>query len=314
MSGIPDIQNITIQASDAVKSLFFAFGNWLQNERRYSLHTVDAYMRDISFFINFFENMSPDFLRQMDVRDFRRYISHRAACNLQKTSLAREVSALKSFFKWLNQKHGIKNSAISVVSSPKKNKTIPKAIDVPDVFELLDQAPFFSKSDWQGLRDKAVMMLLYGSGLRISEALSLNVYDMDNADTTLKIKGKGKKERLVPLLPACIDAIKDYLKAVPYELKKTDPLFVGARGERLLARIVQRQMQKIRVYMGLPDSVTPHALRHSFATHLLNEGCDLRAIQELLGHETLSTTERYTNVSLDTLKKEYEKAYTQKNK
>ena len=218
-------------------------------------------------------------------------------------------TAIKNFFRFLGVKHKIKNSAVFLISTPKRDKTLPKAVQSDDVFELLDQSPYFAKTGWQGLRDKAVMMLLYGSGLRISEALNLNVGDIRVSKTTIKVKGKGKKERLVPFLPVAIEAIEAYLQKVPYDLKEGDPLFVGARGDRLLARIIQRQMQKIREYIGLADSVTPHALRHSFATHLLNEGCDLRAIQELLGHESLSTTERYTNVSLETLQKEYNKAY-----
>jgi len=305
---------IKFNAPDDVKTLAFSWADFLEKERRYSAHTVEAYMRDLSFFINFFENISVDFLENMDVRDFRRYISHRAAQDLEKTSLSREISAVRNFFRWLNKKHHIKNSAISLISTPKKGKTVPKAIDAPQAFELLDQTPLFSKSDWQGLRDKAVLILLYGSGLRISEALNLNIGDIKKGQTTLIIKGKGNKERLVPLLPVCVDAIEAYLEVVPYDLKQGDPLFVGARGERLLARIIQRQMQKVRNYMNLPDTVTPHALRHSFATHLLAEGCDLRAVQELLGHESLSTTERYTDVSVEKLKKEYEKAYSSKDK
>ncbi len=304
-------EEIKFNATKEVKDLIFQWRGFLKNERRYSVHTLDAYLRDLSFFINFFENADVAFLKDAEIRDFRRYISHRAALDLKKSSLARELAAIKNFFKWLSLKHKIKNSAVFLLSTPKRDKTLPKAAGADDVFELLEQSPYFAKSDWQGLRDKAVMMLLYGSGLRISEALNLNFGDITPSDITLKIKGKGKKERLVPLLPVVVDAIKAYLEKVPYDLKIGDPLFVGARGERLLARIIQRQMQKIRAYIGLADSVTPHALRHSFATHLLNEGCDLRAIQELLGHESLSTTERYTNVSLETLQKEYNKAYAQ---
>lgn len=301
--------NIQFKASPEVLSLVTAWQNWLLLERRFSEHTLEAYSRDLSFFINFFEDMQIDFLRTADVRDFRRFISHRAALDIEKSSLSREVSALKNFFRWLSKKQNIKNEAISLISNPKRNKTLPKPIDIKDIFTFLQEAPEYASSDWQGARDKAVFMLLYGSGLRISEALNLNAGDITNGQQTLVVKGKGNKERLVPLLPEVIDAINAYKKNVPYALEKDKPLFVGARGERLLARIVQRQMKKIREHIGLPDSATPHALRHSFATHLLNEGCDLRSIQELLGHESLSTTERYTNVSLQTLQNEYEKAY-----
>lgn len=302
-------QEIKFNADEHLRSVIQDWQNWLLNEKRFSAHTLDAYSRDLSFFINFFENPSLDFLSSIEIRDFRRFISHRASLNIEKSSLSREISAVKNFFNFINKKYKIKNQDISLVSNPKKSIILPKAVDAPDVFELLDQAPFFAKSDWQGLRDKAVLMLLYGSGLRISEALSLNFGDIESSQKTLVVKGKGNKERLVPVLPVVFEAIEAYINASPYPFKKGDALFVGARGERLLPRIIQRQMQKIRAYIGLPDSVTPHALRHSFATHLLNEGCDLRSIQELLGHESLSTTERYTNVSLEKLKNEYHKAY-----
>ena len=302
-------QQIKFNASPDLQALINAWKDWILKERRYSKHTADAYLRDLSFFINFFENTTTDFLASLDIHDFRRFISARVAKHIEKSSLSREISALKNFFDFINKKYNIKNEAICLISSPKKPKMLPKAIDADEAFELLDQAPLFSKSDWQGLRDRAVLILLYGSGLRISEALSLNIGQIKKAQTSLVIKGKGNKERLVPILPAEIQAIEAYLSALPYDLKEGDPLFVGARGERLCARIIQRQMQKIRAYMGLSDSVTPHALRHSFATQLLNVGCDLRSIQELLGHESLSTTERYTNVSLENLKKEYDKAY-----
>lgn len=301
--------NIPFKASPEVLSLIAAWQDWLLYEKNFSEHTLEAYSRDLSFFINFFEDVTVDFLSNMDVRDFRRFISNRAALDLEKSSLSREISAFKNFFKWLSKKHNIKNEAISLISNPKRNKILPKAIDINDVFEFLQEAPEYAASGWQGLRDKAVFMLLYGSGLRISEALNLNTDDIVSGQQTLIIKGKGNKERLVPLLPEVFDAINIYKQNVPYALEKNKALFVGARGERLLPRIVQRQMKKIREHLGLPDSATPHALRHSFATHLLNEGCDLRSIQELLGHESLSTTERYTNVSLQTLQNEYEKAY-----
>ncbi|HCU59277.1 MAG TPA: recombinase XerC [Alphaproteobacteria bacterium] len=305
-------QALKFNASSEVQSLIKDWADWLLKEKRFSPHTLQAYCRDLSFFINFFENVSTDFLTHLEIRDFRRFISHRASLGLEKSSLSREISAVKNFFNWLNKKHGLKNDAVSLVSNPKRNKILPKAIDADEAFELLDQAPFFAKSDWQGLRDKAVMMLLYGAGLRISEALSLNFQDLKKNQTSFVVKGKGNKERLVALLPVVFQAVEAYLKACPYPFDNNSALFVGARGERLSPRIIQRQMQKIRAYMGLPDSVTPHALRHSFATQLLNEGCDLRSIQELLGHESLSTTERYTNVSIEKLKTEYQKAYPDK--
>lgn len=285
--------------------------NFLGNERRYSKNTLEAYSRDLSFFINFFDPVpiTLNFLKNLKIRDFRRFISARAAKHLEKTSLAREISVIKNFFNWLNKNDIIKNSAVSLITSPRQAKNLPKAVDIDDLFEIIDESPAYAKSKWQGLRDRAVLTLLYGSGLRISEALSLNVGDIDAKSNFLRIKGKGSKERLVPILPVVLEAVANYLRCLPYEQKQGDPLFVGARGERLLPRIIQRQLQKIRGVLGLADTVTPHALRHSFATHLLAEGTDLRSLQELLGHASLSTTQRYTNVELETLKREYDKAY-----
>ncbi len=307
-------QKIQFNASLELQGLIKEWEHYLMYEKRYSAHTVEAYMRDLSFFINFFENPDLAFLSSMSIRDFRRYISHRASKNLEKSSLSREISAFKSFFKYLNKTRQIKNTDLSLISMPKKAKIIPKAVDADAAFNILDEATEITKSDWQGLRDRAVLTLLYGSGLRISEALNLNIGDIQEGSLSIVIKGKGNKERVVPILPATHEAIKLYLQAVPYPFKNGDPLFVGARGERLLARIIQRQMQKIRLAMNLPDTVTPHAMRHSFATSLLNAGCDLRSVQELLGHASLSTTERYTDVSLEKLKTEYQKAYPENPK
>jgi len=192
------------------------------------------------------------------------------------------------------------------ISSPKREKILPYALDIDDTMDFIEEAKNLSNDVWQGLRDSAIFTLLYGCGLRISEALSLNVGDI-TSENYLRIKGKGNKERIVPLLPAVVENINIYMEHCPYNLRTGEALFLGARGERLLPRIVQRQMQKIRLYMGLPDTVTPHALRHSFATHLLANGTDLRSIQELLGHVSLSTTQRYTDVNIEQIKKEYQK-------
>ena len=285
---------------------------WLRYERRYSEHTLNAYSRDLAFFINFFAEkpLTLDFLEKLEIADFRSFVSHRAGKHLEKSSLAREISSVKNFFKWLDNNAILKNAAISILSSPRLPKLLPKAVDSNDIFSLFDKSLNSAKQEWQGLRDRAVLILLYGCGLRISEALSLNVGDFNRESTFLCIKGKGNKERIVPLLPVIFEAVEAYLCAAPYSLKSGDALFVGARGERLSPRIIQRQLQKMRAVLGLPDTVTPHALRHSFATHLLCEGTDLRSIQELLGHASLTTTQRYTDVQIETLQKEYAKAYS----
>lgn len=296
--------NITNELFDTVQQ----WQAWLKNERRYSENTLDAYYRDLAAFFDYFEKpVKLSQLAKLDVRDFRGYLSSRAAKHLEKSSIAREISAVRNFFRWLDKQDIVKNAAISVISSPRRPKVLPKALDIDETFDVIKEAPFMAKSAWQGLRDTAVFTLLYGCGLRISEALSLNVGDFDNKDF-VRIKGKGNKTRIVPLLPVVIEKIDAYLAECPYKMRNGDAMFLGARGERLKPRIIQRQMQKIRAYLGLPDTLTPHALRHSFATHLLAEGTDLRSIQELLGHASLTTTQRYTDVQIETLKKEYDKA------
>ncbi len=300
-------------ASTEVCELIARWQIWLRDVRRYSMHTLDAYSRDLSFFFNFLSdyiNHIPQIndLEDADIRTFRAYLSQRNLKHLEKSSISRELSSLKSFFNWLIRNKIIKNTAISIISSPKQNQILPKALDVDDTFNVLDIAQDFAKSEWQGLRDVAILTILYGCGLRISEALSLNLGDIDH-NNFLKIKGKGNKERLVPVLPVIREKINAYLEACPYNIKQGEALFLGARGERISPRIVQRTLEKIRGYLGLSDNLTPHALRHSFATHLLANGTDLRTLQELLGHASLSTTQRYTDVQIETLKKEYHKAH-----
>ncbi len=303
---------IKYNASREIKQLIAQWQSWLLNERRYSPHTLDAYSRDLSGFFDFAaEHLGkvPETadLAKLEVRDFRAYLNQRAARHIDKSSLARELSTLKNFFKWLARYDILRNPALSVIRTPRRAKVLPKALEVNDTFNVIDEAQNLASNSWQGLRDTAIFTLLYGCGLRISEALSLNVGDIGNNDF-LRIKGKGNKERIVPLLPVVVENINKYLAECPYQPKQGEPLFLGARGDRLVPRIIQRQMQKIRAYLGLPDNLTPHALRHSFATHLLAEGTDLRSIQELLGHASLTTTQRYTDVQIETLKKEYDKA------
>ena len=304
-------QEIRYQASAEVVSFIHRWQNWLKDERRYSLHTLDAYSRDLSVFFDFLKDYlkraaERQDLASLDVHGFRAFLSARAARHIDKNSLAREISTLRNFFKWLNRSKILKNEDISVIVNPRRPKILPKALDVTQTFKLLKKSE--KNQDWQGLRDTAIFTILYGCGLRISEALALNVGDITHNDF-LRVKGKGNKERIVPLLPLVKENISAYLAACPYKLTNGEPLFLGARGDRISPRIIQRNLEKLRRELGLPDTVTPHALRHSFATHLLAEGTDLRSIQELLGHASLSTTQRYTDDQIETLQKEYLKAH-----
>lgn len=305
-------QEIIFNADENLQNIIKRWQNWLLKERLYSEHTLAAYSRDLAIFM---QKMSPDKMMSLsdlaglEVYDFRRFLSDRAAHYINKSSMGRELSSIKSFYKWLDINDLAKNPAISIITSPRKPKILPKALDEEDAFNLLDETVCMASCAWQGLRDKAILILLYGCGLRISEALALNVGDITATSKFLRIKGKGNKERIVPLLPMIWHNIEAYLTNCPYHVNVGEPLFLGARGERLSPRIVQRQVQKLRGRLGLADTLTPHALRHSFATQLLKEGVDLRSIQELLGHSSLITTQRYTDVQTETLHREYHKAH-----
>lgn len=303
---------IKYKASAEITKHIHDWLSWIKFERNYSVHTIDAYSRDLSIFFEFWSDYLgniPQYkdLQEIDVKTFRAFLSKQNSRQLTKTSISRELSTIKNFFKWLNSNHIIENTAITIIATPKKEKILPKSLDVNQTLHLLEVAAKHAKEKWQGLRDVAILTILYGCGLRISEALALNVGDINHNDF-LKIHGKGNKERIVPILPIVKDKIDAYTNACPYNFKHGEALFLGARGERLSPRIVQRTLEKIRHSLGLPDNLTPHALRHSFATHLLAEGINLRSIQELLGHASLSTTQRYTDVEIEHLKKEYKKA------
>lgn len=302
---------VIFNADSELAEIIKRWQDWLLKERLYSVHTLDGYSRDLAIFLQTVsaEKVGTESLKSLDVHDFRHFLSERAAKAVNKSSMGRELAAVRNFFKWLDLQKILKNPAISVIATPRRAKVLPKALDVPDSLKVLKNTVKNEKKLWLGLRDKAVFLLMYGCGLRISEALSLNVGDILPQSEFLRVKGKGNKERIVPLLPVIRQSVADYLKECPYSGSAGAPLFLGSRGERVSPRVIQRQMEKIRLELGLPDTLTPHALRHSFATQLLAEGTDLRSIQELLGHASLITTQRYTDVQTETLQKEYHKAH-----
>jgi integrase/recombinase XerC len=239
--------------------------------------------------------------------DYRAYLAHRAA-RLERSSIARGLSVVRTFLRFLERRGLAASPALAVLRAPRLPQSVPKPLSVADAAEIVDAPTALVVSVWQAKRDIALLTLLYGCGLRLSEALGLKRAEAPG-DNPLTITGKGRKQRMVPVLPAVREAIVDYLAACPYALAADGPLFVGARGGPLSPRVVQRQMQALRSALGLPETATPHALRHSFATHLLGGGGDLRAIQELLGHASLSTTQRYTSVETERLLAVYEAAH-----
>ena len=286
---------------------------WLSDERRMSPNTVLAYAGDIRAFLTFIcrhLGASPSLrdLELLTTADFRAYLAERSSRQMERTSTARAMATVRSFFRFLERRDLARNAAVFAIRTPKLPKAVPKPLSESEALGSIDRATDLCDESWLGLRDTALFLFLYGCGLRIGEALALNRRDAPRGDS-VRITGKGRKERIVPVLPAIANAIAAYLDACPYALKGEDPLFVGLRGKRLNPGVVQRQMRRLRALLALPESATPHAFRHSFATHLLAGGGDLRTIQELLGHASLSTTQRYTEVDVARLSAVHRKTH-----
>ena len=289
-----------------------AWRAWLEVERRASPHTAAAYLRDLKIFLAFLRDHLGGIAGLADLEslahgDFRAYLARRAMAGSARTSTARALSVLRSFFRFLERTGRAKNAAIGVVRSPRLPQSVPKPLPAEDAMAVIDGAASGHETPWIAARDRALMLLLYGCGLRIDEALRLDLADVPTGDS-LRVHGKGGKERIMPVLPVVVRGLADYIEACPF-LVAGGPLFLGARGGRLNAGVFQRQMRSLRARLGLPETATPHALRHSFATHLLQAGGDLRTIQELLGHASLSTTQRYTEVDTATLIRVYDEAH-----
>ena len=286
----------------------------LVNERGQSPATCEAYARDLRQFLAFLKSHlgHPPCLgdlARLDAKAFRAFLAKRRKAKVISRSLARSLSALRTFFSWLEREDTLKNRAVLQVALPKIPHSVPKPLTIEGAASLVVADVTF-ETEWIVARDVAVMLLLYGAGLRISEALSLtpNKAPLDGRDV-MHIKGKGGKERLVPALAIVSGAIAKYMRLCPHPLTPDGPLFLGARGGPLSPRLIQLAMEKLRHQLGLPETATPHALRHSFATHLLSAGADLRQIQELLGHASLSTTQVYTEVDRERLLAVYDQAH-----
>lgn len=304
---------ISAPGDAAVQAAVADWHRWLVSERHVSCHTLDGYSRDLSAFLTFLtghHGTVPTLasLSALTVADFRAYLTARANDGLSRTSLARAMSTLRGFFHKLDQMGLMRNTALSAVRSPRIPKSIPKALTEAEALDSLFASATLQDEPWVAQRDLALFTLLYGCGLRIGEALALNRADSPTGEF-IRITGKGCKQRLVPVLPTVIHALNVYLSLCPLNLTPETPLFVGVRGKRLNPGVVQRQMRRVRLLLRLPETATPHALRHSFATHLLAAGGDLRTIQELLGHISLSTTQRYTDVDAAHLTTTYRLAH-----
>ena len=292
------------------------YKNWinhLSNVKKLSQNSVVSYKNDLSKFFIFLEdfteiNIGLKDIENIEISEFRSFLTFRRNSEISSNSIARNISALKSFFSYLIKNNKIKESSVFNLKSPKLKKSLPRPINVDLAIQVIKHSAKIENEKWIGLRNKAILLLLYGCGLRISEALSLNYDDVQNEDHIL-IKGKGEKERIVPMMPYIKKAIDNYLEACPKEITSGEALFIGKRLSRLSPRIIQYTLEKIRGALSLPETATPHALRHSFATHLLDSGGDLRTIQELLGHSSLSTTQKYTKVETSKLLDSYKKSH-----
>ncbi|WP_299907048.1 tyrosine recombinase XerC [uncultured Paracoccus sp.] len=280
-----------------------ALARWLEVEagtRDRSPHTIKAYRDDLVSFLRFLGDYHgnpalPGGLAGLKQTDMRAFAAAERGRGLGARSLARRQSAVRSFLRWIADREGVDLSAALSTRSPKYRRSLPRPLAPDQARQMLDMAGEAHETPWIAARDAAVLTLLYGCGLRISEGLGLDGRDWPFREA-LTIRGKGGRERQVPVLPVAHQAVADYLRLCPWPLEADQPLFRGARGGRLNAGIVETTMRRARQAMGLPPSATPHALRHSFATHLLAAGGDLRTIQELLGHASLSTTQVYTGV------------------
>jgi len=287
--------------------------NTLRHEKRLSPNTLIAYQGDLGDFLNFFctyqgEPFDPQKASLLKAQDFRAYLAFCTQSKKSPRSIARALSVLKSFFLFLIQENYLMDSPVLHLSGPKLPKNMPRALSQEDAGFLLNEMA--TPQDWIESRDFALVTLLYGTGLRISEALTLKQSDL--AQDTLRIIGKGGKHRAVPLLPLVSERLNQYITQLPYgDQEPAAWVFFGKQGKRLSVGVAERILRTWRQALQLPDSLTPHALRHSFATHLLEEGADLRVIQELLGHTSLSTTEKYARADQKHLMKVYEKAISQ---
>ena len=270
-----------------------------------SLNTANAYKRDLTNFFNFLSSHYEEIvtihkLSEVTIKTLRAWLSDKRGKRIQPRSISRSLSAVKNFYRWLFSNEQIENSYVLNFKGPRLKPRLPRPLSIKETKAVLTSISNESGKSWVSARDYSILILLYGCGLRISEALNLKFSCIPLPDT-IRILGKGNKERLVPILPIAKKAIENYLKLCPYTMKSTDYIFLGKRGKKLNPKIIQNVVLQSRRELGLPSTATPHSFRHSFATHLLSAGADLRSIQELLGHESLSSTQVYTELNEDRL-------------
>ncbi len=291
------------------RGIALAWHDHLTRDRRRSEHTVRAYVATAHRLIDFLssyrdEAVTSDVLGSLQASDLRAFLTGRRASGLGNSSAARELSAVRGFLAFAGEGDG----KVPRIKGPKRPRSVPRPISPDEVTSLADEVAEDASQEWIAARDYAVLMLLYGCGLRVAEALGITGAALPLGEA-INVRGKRNKTRVVPLLLPVAQAVERYVTLCPYPIARDEPIFRGARGGPLKGEIVRRAVRKARRALGLSERTTPHALRHSFATHLMNGGADLRGIQELLGHSSLSTTQKYTHISLDKLMDVYDKAH-----
>ncbi|MEO0668921.1 MAG: tyrosine recombinase XerC [Pseudomonadota bacterium] len=299
--------------SPAARDALEAFLSHQRSLKGAAENTITAYGRDVTEFLSFMtvhsgQSQGLGALARISTQDMRAWMAQTRSGGVGPRSLARKLSAVKSFYKWLAAREGFEPTAVLSTRAPKFTRKLPRPLAEEAARDMIDLVPLQTNTPWIGVRDVAVLTLLWGCGLRISEALSLRAGDAP-LPQVMRITGKGSKERIVPVIDAARDAVNDYIAICPHPLQSDEPLFRAVRGGPVSPRAIQKAMASARMQLGLPASATPHAMRHSFATHLLNAGGDLRAIQELLGHASLSTTQAYTAVDTVRLMDVYKRAH-----
>lgn len=299
-----------LRVSEDIKSAVGLWVDYLKSVKRYSKHTVKSYVTDLYYFLGFIlqhineEKLGLSHIANLSLKDFRSWIAYLSKHELQNTSVARKVSVVRNFCRFLKKTVNVDVPAIELLRVKRLAKPLPKALNEESTLLIIEKATV-SDNEFVALRNKAVLMLLYGAGLRISEALSITIATWPKSlEVPLVIKGKGGKTREAFIIPQVHAAVSEYLKFVP-ALQSDEAIFRGVKGQALSDTVFRREIQRLRVQLNLPDYTTPHAFRHSFATHLLAEGGDIRTIQELLRHESISTTQRYTKVASQELVSQY---------
>jgi integrase/recombinase XerC len=306
---------LLVTAAPNLRQAALDWATHLGKERRLSANTLEAYGRDLEQFFRFLtshlaEPPSLAHISQLTPADVRAFLADRRTEGVGARTLGRQIAALRSFARFCERRELASTTAFTSVRTPKQPKSLPKALSITDSARVIELTETLAEEPWIAARDRAALTLLYGCGLRISEALSIKASDAPTGERdTIRVIGKGGRERVVPVLPAVRRAVEDYIRLAPFALEPDQPLFRGARGGPLSPRIIQIAIARLRGALGLEATVTPHALRHSFATHLLGRGGDLRTIQELLGHASLSTTQIYTSVDSERLLEAYRKAH-----